>query len=311
MEEPRFDRHRRADVLNSVLETWLVSMDRIRQENPCAYKIMHIIAYFNHQDILFELITAAARSVIDEDTNMEDIGSDVDGNESNQTMYDKSDGSDVYKCSESGSEDDDDILEAATRLTEFLFLRLRKSKKRIHHYDMHKLVQGATRYSLGKRDDERLLFSKKALKIMLDVFPRSSHNTRNRCEMLLPHTLVVSAWPEISQEGVAVAKLLSEVSLYLHHQGRSREQEPIDLKALKMQREVLGKRYPDTIMSLANVAATYRQQGQYTNAEKIGVEVHQFQKDLLGERHPNTTESMANLVSTYYQRGRFRDAEKA
>lgn len=37
-----FDRHQRRDVPNSVLETWSISIERIRLDNEMVYKVLHI-----------------------------------------------------------------------------------------------------------------------------------------------------------------------------------------------------------------------------------------------------------------------------
>ncbi|KAF4634885.1 hypothetical protein G7Y89_g3214 [Cudoniella acicularis] len=208
------------------------------------------------------------------------------------------------------SEADDGVLEAATRLKEFSFLRLRNTKNDLRSYEMHKLVQEATRYGLGKKEDERLKFSKKALEIMLKIFPSSDYITWGQCEKFLPHALVISDWPELLEEKMRISELLSKVSGYLFDQGRWREKEPVDLKALKMRREALGERHPDTITSLADLATTYYQQGRLAEAERIGIEVLKLQKEALGERHPSTIILMANLASTYHQQGRLTEAEK-
>ncbi|KAH6666143.1 TPR repeat protein [Halenospora varia] len=252
LEESKFDRHRRPNVPNSVMKTWQISIDYIREENPYAYTILHVIAYFNNQNIPFELIKATVRSKDRQEDNKDKQDDDVDteGNE---------------------SEDDDDVVEAATRLNEFSFLRLRNSKSGLRSYEMHKLVQEATRYAIGKKESER--FSKSALEIMLEVFPTSNPDTWDRCEVYLPHALTVSNCLEISQEKIGVSDLLCKVSGYLHTQLRPREKEPVDLKALKLRKEALGERHPDTIRSIANLASTYHQQGRLKEAEEIQVQV--------------------------------------
>jgi hypothetical protein len=150
LEKSEFDGHRRPNVPNSILKTWQISIDYIRMENPYAYSILHIIAYFNNQNIPFELIKAAIGSNVkrkdnrDEQDNVSDIGSNL-------------------------SEDDDDVINAATRLEEFSFLRLRKAERGLRSYEMPKLVQEATRYSMGKKEKEQ--FFRSALEIMLEIFP--------------------------------------------------------------------------------------------------------------------------------------------
>lgn len=56
-----FNRHRRPEVLNSVLETWKISTMRIREESELSYRILHVIAYLDSQDIPYELIVAASQ----------------------------------------------------------------------------------------------------------------------------------------------------------------------------------------------------------------------------------------------------------
>jgi hypothetical protein len=53
-----FDRYRRRDVPNSVLETWSISIERIRQENELAYTMLQVIAYISNQNIPIEILAA-------------------------------------------------------------------------------------------------------------------------------------------------------------------------------------------------------------------------------------------------------------
>ena len=293
--EPVFDPHRRPDVPNSVMKTFQISMDHIRQENPCAYRILHIIAYFDNQDIPFELIKAAARS--------EDV---------QQVEEEDGDRQIGEITSEDEDEDEDDILTATTRLKEFSFLRLRNAKDGLRNYEMHKLVQEATRYALNnnKEKNNRLQFSKTALKIMAHNFPSGDYATWKRCEIFLPHALTVYKWPEVFEEKHLIIDLLNNVSMYLYLQGRSREKETIDKTALKLLREVLGEKHPDTIRTMANLATTYHQQGRSKEAEEIYIKVLKLRRDVLGEKHPDTIESMASLATTYHQQGRLKEAEE-
>ena len=289
LEESKFDRHRRPNVPNSVMKTWQISIDYIREENPRAYTILHVIAYFHNQNIPFELIKAAVRSNGDQEDDKNEHNDDVD-TESNEIV------------------DDDDVVEAATRLKEFSFLRFRNSKSGLRSYEMHKLVQEATRYASEKIESE--IFSKSALEIMLKLFPWSNPNTWDRCEVYLPHALTVSNCLEISQEKILVPDLLDKISGYLHDQLRSREKEPVDLKAFRLRKEELGEKHPDTIRSMANLATSYYQQGRSKEAEEIYIEVLVLRKEVLGEKHPDTIDSMANLATSYNQQGRSKEAEE-
>jgi hypothetical protein len=64
-----------------------------------------------------------------------------------------------------------------------------------------------------------------------------------------------------------------------------------------MQR-MLGKEYPDTLISMANLALTYSNQRRWKEAEELGVQVMEMSSRVLGE-HTSTLTSMANLALTY------------
>jgi hypothetical protein len=60
LQETEFDRHRRREVSNSILETWNISIEHIRQENEMAYNILHVLAFVDNQNIPSEMITRVA-----------------------------------------------------------------------------------------------------------------------------------------------------------------------------------------------------------------------------------------------------------
>ena len=50
---------------------------------------------------------------------------------------------------------------------------------------------------------------------------------------------------------------MAELVATYHQQGRLGEDEEISAKVLELRREVLGEKHPDTIRSMASLAATY------------------------------------------------------
>ncbi|KAM0187036.1 hypothetical protein ACHAPI_011354 [Fusarium lateritium] len=166
-----------------------------------------------------------------------------------------------------------EVLEAIARLKEFSFLSLRQSGDGGRRYEMHKLVQEAIRYGY------------------------------------LTHALRVGEWAEVSGRETETASLFGRVSDFLYDRGRWREKEPVDSRAWGLRREVLGKKHPDTISSMADLASTYHQQGRYDEAEGIYQEVLELRREVVGEKHPDTIRSMADLATTYHAQGRYKEAE--
>ncbi|KAF5258408.1 hypothetical protein FOXYS1_11026 [Fusarium oxysporum] len=297
------DRHRRPEVSNSILETWRISIERIWMESETSYRLLHVVAYVDSQDIPQELLAAAAGRY-----DVDSVGS-VGSQDSTR------------KVSEL------ELLEAIARLREFSFLSLRQTDDAGRRYEMHKLVQEAIRYGLrvrgcvvptisnslrvdkGPKEDEGY-YCGKALQVVDGLFPSSEPATWVRCEQYLTHAIRVGEWAEVGGTETETADLLQRASYFLYDRGRWREREPVDNRAWDLRREVLGEKHPDTIRSMASLAATYHAQGRYDEDEEISVKVLELRRRVLGEKHPDTIESMADLAATYNAQGRYDEAER-
>jgi hypothetical protein len=86
---------------------------------------------------------------------------------------------------------------------------------------------------------------------LLERFPFGLYGTWDQSARLLSHPLAVCEWEELVSQKLKISKLLSRVSMYLFLQGRSGEAEKIDVNVLQLRKEVLGKKHPDTISSIA------------------------------------------------------------
>jgi tetratricopeptide (TPR) repeat protein len=296
LRESEFDRHRRPGLSNSILETWDISMEQIRRENEMAYDILHVLAFLDSQNIPLEIMIKMAT------LRSEKLIDNRQGGESTRSVSSGSDSED----------DDDEVLHAATRLQEFSFLHLRASEGTSRVYEMHKLVQEATQCALSRRDrrKDEVYFSKLALRVVTDLFPERRRELWGECEKYVAHAQRAGEWAGLCEGEIEASSLLTRVSGYLYDRGRWREKEPVDKRAYEFRQKKLGARHPDTIGSMASLAATYGQQGRYEEAKKIQVEVLALRRDVLGERHPDTITSMANLAATYYRQGRYEETEK-
>ncbi|KAH6883431.1 hypothetical protein B0T10DRAFT_494183 [Thelonectria olida] len=275
LKETEMDRHRRPDVPNSVLETWSISVARMRHESELAYRLIHVLAYIDNQSIPFEIVAAASTKF-----GKESIGC---GNEATN---------------------------AVTRLKEFSFVGIRRTESS-QSYEMHKLVQEAIRYGLRYRREraDGAYFSKIASQIVIELFPKRNREAWADCEKYLTHAVRVSDWAEICGKEVEISNLLSRVSNYLYDCGRWREKGQVDARALRLRLGVLGEKHQDTIWSMGELATTYYQQSRYDEAEEIYVKVLELRREVLGEKHPHTIQSLGSLATTYHAQGRYDTAE--
>jgi hypothetical protein len=77
---------------------------------------------------------------------------------------------------------------------------------------------------------------------------------------------------------------------------------------MNVRKAKLGSDHPDTLISMGNLASTYRNQGRWDEAEKLIVDVMHARKAKLGSDHPDTLTSMANLAFTYWSQDRLDEA---
>jgi tetratricopeptide (TPR) repeat protein len=103
---------------------------------------------------------------------------------------------------------------------------------------------------------------------------------------------------------------LHDMGFILACLGQYNESETALRKALNAKVGVLGEHGLETLESMANLALTHVKQGRYKEAEELGFEVLQRRTKSLGEEHPDTLTSMSNLAYTYNVQERFKEAEE-
>ncbi|KAK3946214.1 P-loop containing nucleoside triphosphate hydrolase protein [Diplogelasinospora grovesii] len=137
-------------------------------------------------------------------------------------------------------------------------------------FDTHRLIQFAMQNWLDRKGDKEEDVTR-VIRRVAEIFPFPEHENRD--------------------------------------QGRYNDAKQIQVDVLALQRRVLGKRHPDTIQNIANLATIYGAQWKYDEAERIQVDALALQREVLGERHPYTIRSMARLAKTYGAQGRYDEAE--
>ena len=94
------------------------------------------------------------------------------------------------------------------------------------------------------------------------------------------------------------------------YQGRWKDAEELEMQVIETSKMKLGEDHPDTLFSMGSLASTYWNQGRWKEAEELRVQVIEMSKTKLGEDHPNTLHSMGNLAVTYLSQGRWKEAEE-
>lgn len=80
--------------------------------------------------------------------------------------------------------------------------------------------------------------------------------------------------------------------------------------ALEGRKDMYGPEHPDTLASMAWVAAAAKRLGNFERAKDLEVQVSQTMTRLLGPEHPSTLSSILNLGQTAHLAGEFEEAQK-
>ncbi|PKY04544.1 violaceus kinesin [Aspergillus campestris IBT 28561] len=175
--------------------------------------------------------------------------------------------------------------------------------------NLHRLVHLATRNWM--RQNQK--FSVQVLKTadrLSEVFPNNNHTNRKVWREYLPHAFSLIAEAEFQIEQEKYIDLLGNIGNCLSSDGRWKEAEELELQVLQLCKQVLGPEYPDTLMSMNDLATTYWNQGRWKEAEELEIQVLQLRKQALGLEHPDTLTSMNNLATTYQYQGQWKKAEE-
>ncbi|KAK2605926.1 hypothetical protein QQS21_003652 [Conoideocrella luteorostrata] len=278
-----FDRHRRADVSNNLLHSLALSINRVRHEHEEAYKTIGVLAYLDNQHIPEEVIKAAA-------------------------SFHKEDGQ--IRCSEQS-------VDTLHRLMDLSFITTQNVNGVEREFEMHKLVQEAARFghqdsSLGKPGDGKY-FASVAITVILDLFPEYTPNSRHlmkQCEKFLPHAVKVANLAEFCGMEYEIIQILARVSSYLLDRGSWTQSESINKRLLSLRSTTLGKKHPDTLASMNDLAYNIFIQGYYSEAEVAVNNTLELTREVLGEENLGTIDTISLLARVHDVQGRYKEAEE-
>ena len=174
---------------------------------------------------------------------------------------------------------------------------------------VHQLVHQAIRKRLqvqGRLTQQ----TQHAIIQLLRVFPDSDHSNRSKWRRLLPHAQYALSHSPADDDDEERLNLASKCAMALYSDGRYDEAEELQVQVMQTMKRVLTDEHPDTLTSMASLAATYREQGRWKEAEELEVQVLETRKRVLSDEHPDTLTSMANLAATYSNQGRWKEAEE-
>jgi tetratricopeptide (TPR) repeat protein len=264
----------------SLYTTWQLSFDRIERQNELSAKLLKLWAYFDRQDVWFELLQH---------------GGSADSNWVSQL-----------------TEDELSFNEAVRVLCNYGLVDLDLSSDeqiRSRVYSMHSCVHSWTIYVLNKEWDEDL--ARLALCCTASEVP--GHDTAKWWliqRRLLQHAARCAYFimtDRVRTEGIEWS-IHSLGALYAD-QGKLAEAEKMYLRALQGKEEALGPKHTSTLNTVNNLGLLYADQDKLAEAEKMYLRALQGKEEALGPKHTLTLNTVTNLGALYADQGKLAEAE--
>ena len=134
---------------------------------------------------------------------------------------------------------------------------------------LHRLIQVFTQSWLALQEKKEH-FEKLALRLVSVKFPHYEYESRDLCEMLLPHAQKVSMGQYRSDTDLLhCATMLYKVARFEMKQGHSDIAYLSSKESLTERRKLLGKEHPATLRSMDNLAWVLCSQGKDEEAEVL------------------------------------------
>jgi tetratricopeptide (TPR) repeat protein len=284
---------------NSIIGTWQISFDYIREIRPSAADLFSLMSFFDRQGIPEALLRSGG-----EQRNLRQ-----DQKESNNDNYANinaghSDDDEDHASQSSVSDGfEDDVL----ALRNYSFISINTDGTT---FEMHRLVQLATRKWLEAHEQQER-WKQQFIKNLYAVLPTGDYENWVRCQTLFPHAQsAVAQQPEEEDSLRDWTSILYKAAWYAWRIGKGVEAEKMSVQSMIVRKRILGREHNDTLNSMAMAGLAYKLRGRWDAAEELEVQVMETRKKKLGADHPGTLTSMANLASTYRNQGRWDAAEE-
>ena len=325
------------EAKNSIIITWQISFDHIRETRPSAADLLSLMSFFDPQGIPEYVLQHQARHENDQEDQVEFEEHDIASH------------SDIAEDASSQPSASDEFEDDVQALRNFSFISISPDGAT---FEMHRLVQLATRKWMEAHGQLKR-WNRQFIRNLSAKFPTGEYENWWTCQVLFPHAKsaattqpkeesLLAEWAKLlyhaawyawrkgsttdaetlalksmearsklfGQEHVDTLNSMDMVERAYYLGGRWKEVEELDVQLMKTRKRVLGPEHPHTLISMANLASTYSKQGRWNQAEELQAKDLETCKRVLGAEHPDTLISMANLASTYRMTGRWKEAEE-
>jgi tetratricopeptide (TPR) repeat protein len=301
----RRDFEMRSEMQNSVIRTWKVSFDQIRNQNPRAAEILSLMAVLDRQGIPKMILRQDGEKETDFTTALGTlqafslVASEKGGENFNVHRL-------VHVSTQRWLELHGETAkwrEAALKVLSLVFpMGDYENWATCKALSPH--VQIVTRYAFAA--DLNVTLAK--LLYYASNFAKSQGQYNFAYEMGLDALSIFKK--ELGSEHPDTRTGMYSPASALKHQGKYEEAEEMYRQVLELDQKALGLEHPDTRANIYSLANALHIRGKYEEAEEMYRQVLELDQKALGPEHPETLKSISMLALVLQYQGKYREAEE-
>ncbi|KAI3337989.1 hypothetical protein F4824DRAFT_460819 [Ustulina deusta] len=228
------------EAKNSIIITWQLSFDHIRNTRPSASDLLSLMSFCDRQGIPESLLRASGKDAF------------IQSNQRQQSPNIDNRGNDD-ECTD-GEIESESSADDISALRDYSFISITENGLM---FGMHGLVQLATRRWLeAKGQQER--WKNEFISRLCAQLPTGEYENWGKSRVLLPHARSAAAHrPKVEASLREWASVLYKTAWYLRMVGQWHEAQKMAEDAMKVRIKSLGREHEETLNSMANLALTY------------------------------------------------------
>ncbi|KAK5680746.1 hypothetical protein LTR17_027515 [Elasticomyces elasticus] len=311
---------RDSEAKNSIMLTWQISFEHVRQIRRSAADLLSLMSFFHHQEIPESLLQpidvagpasngpspsdgkASAVLVRLFRRRLRKSSIHPSGVEVRTTGTERGTSEATSDYSAAQAFEEDIII-----LREYHFISVAPNGAT---FEMHRLVQLAAQRWLEASGDYQA-WAERSIRHLDKALPDGSYENWQKCRTLYPHAhLALDLMLDGRDASQYKASVLYKAAWFAQTQGSAVEAENLATRCTNERRRFLGKTNKDTLASEAMLASVLQDQGKYEAAEEMNRRTLKGREKALGPEHPSTLTSVSNLAMVLRSQGKYEAAEE-
>lgn len=287
------------EAKNSVLITWQISFDHLRQVRQSAADRLSLMSFFDRQGIPKDLVREQTHAKETLSSRADDVNPQGES----------------VSHSASDSSDDDDFEDDMLTLRNYSFVTFNGEES----YEMHALVQLATKRWLANEDNLDA-FRWQFFEILVRAFKTLDKGEFNPkgFHILYPHAKAALSQRSEAEASSNGAQALRDFATAMLHAGKYaklvtsnfNDTKRLFKAAMEVQIKILGTNNMDTMTTMNELAMIYSRQGKSHKAKNLILEVVAKSQSEFGLKHMSTLEHMICLATIHLKEGCLKQAEE-